>query len=590
MALSELIVEMNSTQFDELRDAQVEAAESFALLEGTAVEFMSKLSSGIGSGGLFSGADDSPVALGILETLKDLQQTMENFVDKTLLKDKKDDKKEGFKKQEENETAKEAAQRLKIQSQQGMSPEEKKQQEDSLSSLLGIRALWFLVGGAFVAFLGSIKGMLKGLMVTLRAMGGKIRAASKKVMAVLKWARLVIPKLFVLIGKVFSMIVSPIMFIIGFLEGWQEKEGAGFAEQLTTSIFRGLRKLVDWLVMWPADMIKLALGWLIEASFGEEMKKQWDDLGTPSEWWDGFGESIELGAIALVDAVIEFFTSFWEKGRQSINKLLSKVGLPAWFDEDLDNQLNEAMAGGANVQPATTVVSINGKKDEHTHKTLTSWKDKPMSDLDRKNVERGLAEVAARDKSNAKDTVEKIDRALEQGPSAEDTKVLIEHRERLVREHGLTDDPGIAANIIDSVKGYMADITQDTAITQNTGQPPTIISNPPMKASQSSNTMKPIMQSNGGIILVGQPAGNNMDGSSARMFAAPPVTMREKSTASLGYEDSMLRMYKEPSQEFNVVNGGASSSVQNISNNNITAAAPLMPYDNNQNGGGRKFR
>ena len=165
--------------------------------------------------------------------------------------------------------------------------------------LLGLVVGFFVMIGAavteivkpfqlfFSSMAGKFKGLFKGVklpkgvtkgVTIMKSFFAKIGTFFKMIMKPFKMIGSVLTKLanprvigFMkifgsVIGKLFwpiTVIMGAWEFLKGFIAGFKSTEG-GFGEKIIGGIYGGLQALVDWLIMWPLDLIKDLIVWVGE--------------------------------------------------------------------------------------------------------------------------------------------------------------------------------------------------------------------------------------------------------------------------------------------------------------------------------------
>ena len=114
-----------------------------------------------------------------------------------------------------------------------------------------------------------------------------------------------------IIAKPFVIITAAVSGILGFVEGFTENEDDTMGEKITRGIMRGIEKILDTIVAWPAQLLVDAAAWLMRALGAESIADYLDKVDIRkalSDLFDNFEQFIEpIGSV--IDSVISFFQS-----------------------------------------------------------------------------------------------------------------------------------------------------------------------------------------------------------------------------------------------------------------------------------------
>lgn len=114
-----------------------------------------------------------------------------------------------------------------------------------------------------------------------------------------------------IIAKPFVIITAAVSGILGFVEGFTENEDDTMGEKITRGIMRGIEKILDTIVAWPAQLLVDAAAWLMRALGAESIADYLDKVDIRkalADLFDNFEQFIEpIGSV--IDSVISFFQS-----------------------------------------------------------------------------------------------------------------------------------------------------------------------------------------------------------------------------------------------------------------------------------------
>ena len=114
-----------------------------------------------------------------------------------------------------------------------------------------------------------------------------------------------------IIAKPFVIITAAVSGILGFVEGFTENEDDTMGEKITRGIMKGIEKILDTIVAWPAQLLVDAAAWLMRALGAESIADYLDKVDIRkalADMFDHFEKFIEpIGSV--IDSVISFFQS-----------------------------------------------------------------------------------------------------------------------------------------------------------------------------------------------------------------------------------------------------------------------------------------
>jgi hypothetical protein len=285
---------------------------------------------------------------------------------------------------------------------------DKKKEKESLMSLLGISALWRTLMATISAFALAFTTpilMLKGALV-------------RGLMIVSRF--LTLPML---------AIVGLIAFILGAIEGWNDTEGKDTTTRITAAIMRGLTRVGEILIGYPADIIKSIISWVAGAMGFTEVEAFLDSFSF-QEGIAEMGANAEAWMIEIMQEIKGFFLGFLNGSKKLINKANRAVGGENVFDlsemgfETEAADQKKQLSADTNERELFHTVKSQDDEGRVTTKT-TGYTEAEMTTalaegtIDTETGERYLKEFEKKRKGDADDIISEIESGVLDGQLSE---------------------------------------------------------------------------------------------------------------------------------------------------------------------------
>ena len=397
MSLQDLTVELDSTQYSRMASGIDEAAISIADMAERLTLFSGNFE-GLGAN------TDRQVSMqnSVVDILMSIDESIFKLTSFLIATTKKETQQDKFRAQEDAEKEKESKGKKTKPNKK-----DKKKEKESLMSLLGISALWRTLMATISAFALAFTTpilMLKGALV-------------RGLMIVSRF--LTLPML---------AIVGLIAFILGAIEGWNDTEGKDTTTRITAAIMRGLTRVGEILIGYPADIIKSIISWVAGAMGFTEVEAFLDSFSF-QEGIAEMGANAEAWMIEIMQEIKGFFLGFLNGSKKLINKANRAVGGENVFDlsemgfETEAADQKKQLSADTNERELFHTVKSQDDEGRVTTKT-TGYTEAEMTALaegtiDTETGERYLKEFEKKRKGDADDIISEIESGVLDGQLSE---------------------------------------------------------------------------------------------------------------------------------------------------------------------------
>ena len=200
-------------------------------------------------------------------------------------------------------------------------------------------------GGKIANFFGRIKAMIPDKLIKTMSTLGRVSGASAGAST---FTRIVafMGRIGAVLGKFFwpiTLLMSAWEAIKGFIDGFGDTEG-GFLEKITGGLYGAMGSLVDFLIMWPLDLVKDLIAWIGEKmGFDTTAIKEFSFSDMWNDIWDRFTDGmlkivrffVALGKGSL--AAIGALAPWGESPREAFNRV---------FEEEMSKPAGLKSQGG----------------------------------------------------------------------------------------------------------------------------------------------------------------------------------------------------------------------------------------------------